>query len=103
MGAGASITEPVDEAKAQELLGDKFDKAKFDEAAEEGDLHSRDWEREPIPSRGSYRDAKRVAEGGRDRDGYRRDDRGRDRSRVSRATSASTSSRTWYCCRSRCP
>ena len=25
------------------------------------------------------------------------------RSRASRATRASTSSRTWYCCRSRCP
>ena len=43
MGAGASITEPVDKAKAQELLGDKFDDAKFDDAAVDGKVSVEKW------------------------------------------------------------
>lgn len=38
MGAGASIPDEIDEAKAQELAGDKFDKAKFDELATDGKI-----------------------------------------------------------------
>mmetsp|Transcript_44447 Transcript_44447/g.142875 ORF Transcript_44447/g.142875 Transcript_44447/m.142875 type:complete len:99 (+) Transcript_44447:392-688(+) len=59
----------------------------IDAAAADGEIHSRDWEREPMPSRDTPRDRKRGQLGGGsyERDGrersYERERSGRRRSR----------------------